>query len=90
LFVTAATFCSGVGAADFALATSCFEAFGASTGAFVGALLTAGAGVEASCAGGVAEADASSMYSHAVPIAGANPKTAIVLAANSRFMIASS
>ncbi len=55
-----------------------------------GTFVAAGAGVEASCDGGVAEADEESMYSQAKPGAAASPNSVSVVAANSRFMIASS
>ena len=74
-----------------ALATFCFDALGAIAAVALacGTLVVGGGGVDASWAGGAAEADDWSMYSHAVPIAGANPKAAIVVAANNLFMIAS-
>jgi hypothetical protein len=84
LLVTAATFRSG--ARDFAL--SGFAAFAVSACAVVraGALLAAGAGVDASCVDGAADAAESSVYSHAEPITGTKPKMINAVAAKTRFM----
>jgi hypothetical protein len=69
-----------------------FAAFGASAFATVGAgtLLAAGGDANPSCAGAAADADESSLYSHAEPIAGTRPKIANAVAANTRFMVTSS
>jgi hypothetical protein len=68
-----------------------FVAFGARAFATLGAgtLLAAGGDANPSCAGAAADADESSLYSHAEPIAGTRPKIANAVAANTRFMVTS-
>src|SRR5207244_449085 len=68
----------------------CFSALGVDVFATAGTLVAAGAGA-ASCAGGAADADESSMpMSHAAPIAGARPNAATAVATNIFFMSNSS
>jgi hypothetical protein len=64
-------------------AVSAFATAGAGT------LLAAGGDANPSCEDGAADAVESSLYSHAVPIAGIMPKIANAVATNTRFMIAS-
>jgi hypothetical protein len=67
-------------------------AFGASVFATAGAgtLVAAGVGAEPNCTDGVADADESSLYSHAALIVGARPKTANAVNTNTLFMASSS
>jgi hypothetical protein len=67
-----------------------FAVFGASACAAAGAaiLLAAGGDAAPSGAGGAADAAASSLYSHAEPIAGTKPKMANAVVANTRLMVA--
>jgi len=84
LAVTAATFTSLV-EASLLLSTACFAVFfetGALTALEVANLEASGAGVAASWAGGVAEAEVAASYSHAEPNAGARPSRATAVAAD--------
>jgi hypothetical protein len=81
-----------LGRGRFHLGNIRFAGFCAETGmtlATAGTFVAAGAGLDASCAGGVAEADVESMYSQAKPGDAVNPSSVRVVAANSRFIIAS-